>query len=100
MSAKRVAPMSATELIKKIEALKELEALIREAERGVEELKEEIKEEMTKQNTEEIIVDRYIVRWTKVSTDRFDSKALKGALPDVYNMYIKTTTSRRFSING
>lgn len=92
--------MSIIELISKIEELKELEALIREAEKDVEALKEEIKTEMTKQNTEEMIVGRYIVRWTSVSTNRFDSTTFQKVSPEIYNMYIKQTNSRRFSISG
>jgi predicted phage-related endonuclease len=92
--------MSVNEIITKIESLKEIEALIREAEAEAEALKEEIKKELTEQNKEEMIVGRYIVRWTVVSTDRFDSKAFKLKHPDIYDMYIKNTVSRRFSING
>ena len=92
--------MSIVELVSKIEDLKELEALIREAENEAEKLKEEIKKELTEKNTEELIVGRYIVRWTNVCTNRFDSTAFKAVMPDVYNMYVKQTQSRRFSISG
>lgn len=92
--------MSIVEVISKIEALKEMEALIREAEAEAERIKDEIKKELTEQGKEEMIVGRYIVRWTSVSTNRFDSTRLKDAMPDVYKMYIKQTESRRFSITG
>jgi predicted phage-related endonuclease len=92
--------MSTVEMLSKIEELKELEALIREAEAELEKLKEEIKAEMTKRNTDEMSVGRYIVRWTIVSTDRFDSTTFKVQHPDIYKMFIKNTKSRRFSIGG
>lgn len=92
--------MSVNELIKKIEELKELEALIKEAQEEAEALKEEIKKEMTSQNTDKMKVGRYTVHWTVTHTDRFDSTRFKGAMPDIYNMYIKHITSRRFSISG
>lgn len=92
--------MSTVEMASKIEQLKELEALIREAEKEVEALKDEIKAEMTKRNTEEMNAGRYIVRWTNVMSNRFDSTALKKVMPEVYNMYTKQTESRRFSIVG
>ena len=88
------------EMTAKIEQLKELEAIIREAEKEVEALKDEIKAEMTKQNTEEMNAGRYTVSWTSVVTDRFDSKALKAEMAELYNRYVKTTESRRFSIVG
>lgn len=90
--------MTTNEMIKKIEELKELEALIRDAEAEVEALKDEIKTEM--QNREEMNVGRYVVRYKSVSSDRFDSKTFKTACPDVYKMYLKHTVSRRFSIVG
>lgn len=92
--------MTVAELISKINELKEFEALIREAEAEAEVLRDEIKRELTEQNKEELIVGRYIVRWTKVSSNRFDSTRFKDAMPDVYNMYVKQTDSRRFSISG
>lgn len=88
------------EMTAKIEQLKELEAIIREAEKEVETLKDEIKAEMTKQNTEEMNAGRYTVRWTSVATDRFDSKAFKAEMAELYDRYVKTTESRRFSIVG
>ena len=90
--------MNTNELIKKIEELKELEALIREAEAEVEALKDEIKMEM--QNREEMNVGRYIVRYKVVKSDRFDNKKFKDDCPDVYKMYVMSTCSRRFTITG
>ena len=92
--------MSTVDVVSKIEQLKELEALIREAEKEVEALKDEIKAEMTKRNTEEMEAGRYVVRWPYVLTDRFDSKAFKAEMAEVYGRYVKTTESRRFSIVG
>jgi predicted phage-related endonuclease len=87
-------------MVSKIEQLKELEALIREAEKEIETLKDEIKAEMYMRNTEEMEAGRYIVRWTSVTSNRFDSTAFKKEMADVYNRYVKQTESRRFSITG
>lgn len=92
--------MSTVDMVSKVEQLKELEALIREAEKEVEALKDEIKAEMTKQNKEEMSVGRYVVRWTNVVSDRFDSTTFKKAMPQVYGMYLKRSESRRFTIVG
>ena len=92
--------MSTVDVVTKIEELKELEALIRDAEKEVEALKDEIKAEMTKRNTEEMEAGRYTVRWTSVVSDRFDSTTFKKAMPQVYGMYLKRSESRRFSIVG
>lgn len=88
------------ELVKKIEELKELEALIKEAEAEVESLRDEIKAEMTKEKVDEMTCGRYIVRWKEVISNRLDSTAMKKAMPDVYNMYCKQSVSMRFTIAG
>ena len=92
--------MSNMELTSKIEQIKELEELIAEANAEVEALKDEIKEVMLKQNTEELEVGKFIVRWTTVLSNRFDTTAFKKVMPDVYKAYTKNVTSRRFSVCG
>ena len=92
--------MTNINFVSKIEQLKELEALIKEAEAEVEALKGEIKEEMMNRNIEEMQVGRYIVRWTSVLSNRFDSTAFKKVMPDVYKCYVKQVSSRKFTISG
>lgn len=93
--------MTNAELIKKIEELKEMEALIKEAQEEVEALKDELKAEMQKRDeAEEMKCGKYVVRWTSVITERLDTTALKKAMPSVCNMYMKQSHSRRFSISG
>ena len=90
--------MSTIEITSKIEALKELEALIEEAKAEVEALRDEIKTEMLNRNTEEMEAGQYIVRWTPVLSQRFDSTAFKKVMPDIYKSFTKQVSSRRFSI--
>ena len=90
--------MSTIEITSKIESLKDLESLIEEAKAEAEALRDEIKAEMLSRNTEEMEVGQYIVRWTSVLTQRFDSTAFKKVMPDVYKEYTKQVSSRRLSI--
>ena len=90
--------MSTIEITSKIEALKELEALIEEAKAEAETLRDEIKSEMLNRNTEELEAGQYIVRWTSVLSQRFDTTGFKKAYGDLYKEYTKQTASRRFSI--
>ena len=90
--------MSTIEITSKIEALKELEALIEEAKAEAETLRDEIKTEMLNRNTEEMEAGQYIVRWTSVLSQRFDSTSFKKVMPDVYKSFTKQVASRRFSI--
>ena len=90
--------MSTIEITSKIEALKELEALIEEAKAEAEALRDEIKTEMLNRNTEEMEAGQYIVRWTPVLSQRFDSTAFKKVMPDIYKSFTKQVSSRRFSM--
>ena len=90
--------MSTVEITSKIESLKDLETLIEEAKAEAEALRDEIKAEMLSRNTEELEAGQYIVRWTSVLTQRFDTTAFKKVMPDVYKEYTKQVSSRRFSI--
>lgn len=90
--------MSSTEIVSKIEALKEWEALVAEAAAEIESLKDSIKLEMEARGVEEIEAGQYIARFTTVLSNRFDTTAFKREHGEMYKMYTKQTTSRRFSI--
>ncbi len=90
--------MSTFEMTNKIEKLKALEALIAEAQKAADEIRDEIKSEMTRRGTEELEAGQYIIRWTAVLTQRFDTTAFKRALPEIYKAYLKQSASRRFAI--
>ena len=87
------------ELASKIAQLKELEELIDEAKAEADKLKDELKEEMYKRNVEEMTIGKYIVRWTEVLSNRFDSTAFKKMFPTMYKDFTKEVASRRFSIS-
>ena len=90
--------MSRNELVAKIEALNEWEAVIEEAE--AEALRDAIKAEMLERDTEELTAGQYIIRWTSIISNRFDTTSFKKVMPDVYKAYTKAVSSRRFSISA
>ena len=90
--------MSTIEITTKIEALKDLEALIEEAKAEAETLRDEIKTERLNRNTEELEAGQYIVRWTSVLSQRFDTTGFKKAYGELYKDFTKQIASRRFSI--
>ena len=92
--------MSTIEITSKIEALKELEALIEEAKAEAETLRDEIKTEMLNRNTEEMEAGQYVVRYTTVLSNRFDTTSFKKLHGELYKAYTKQTTSKRFSISA
>ena len=90
--------MSRDELITKIEQLKEWEAILEEAQAEAEALRDSIKEEMLEQGTEELEAGTYIIRWTSVLSNRFDTTAFKKEHNDLYQQFTKQVPSKRFSI--
>lgn len=92
--------MSTTEITTKIQTLKEWEALAAEAAAEIESLKDEIKKEMENRGTEELQAGQYIARFTTVLSNRFDTTTFKREHGEMYRMYTKQTTSRRFSISA
>ena len=79
--------MSINEMEMKIAKLQEWEQLLEEAKAEVESLKDEIKAEMLNRNTEELTAGRYIVRWTSVLSNRFDTTTFKKEHAEMYKLY-------------
>ena len=92
--------MSIDEMNSKIMALNDWEQLLEEAKVQVENLKDEIKAEMAEREVEELLTGNYIVRWTSVLTQRFDSTAFKKEHGDLYKQYTKQVSSRRFTVSA
>lgn len=90
--------MAINELEKICAELNEWKKLQAEAEDQVKNLEGRLKEEMQKRNTEELVAGRYIVRWTTFIKSAFDSNAFKQIHADLYNLFQKTSTQRRFSV--
>ena len=84
--------MSTSEIESKVRELRQLQALIEEAEQEAEAIKAHMG------NSEELRAGEYKVTWKAVTASKLDSKALKAALPDVVERFTKITTSRRFCV--
>ena len=95
---KEVHTMSISEVESKVRELRQLQALIEEAEAEAEAIKDAIKASMTTQGTDELRAGEYKITWKAVTVSRLDTAALKKALPDVAERFTKTTTSRRFCV--
>lgn len=92
--------MSINEIAAQIESLKALEDLIEEAKAEAETLRDTIKQEMLLRDCEELTAGQYIVWWTSVLSQRFDTTAFKKVMPEVYKTFTKQVSSRRFSISA
>ena len=91
--------MTKNEMIKKIEELQELETFIEEIKAEAETIKDSIKAEMLDRDIEELAAGQYIVRWTSILSNRFDTTSFKKQFGDLYKSFTKQTSSLRFSIS-
>jgi predicted phage-related endonuclease len=90
--------MTATELTTTVRNLKELMNMKDELEAEIAAAQDAVKAEMTARDTDEMIIDVFKVRWTKVISSMLDTTAFKKAHEDIYNLFTKPVESRRFSI--
>lgn len=88
--------MSISEIESKVRELRQLQALIEEAQGEAEAIKDAIKTIMGP--SEELRAGEYKITWKAVTASRLDSKALKAALPEVAERFTRATTTRRFCV--
>ena len=91
--------MSKNELIAKIEALNAWEALMEEAKAEADAIRDSIKQEMLDRDVEELTAGAYIVRYTNIISNRFDSTTFKRLYGELYKDFTKPVSSRRFSVS-
>lgn len=88
--------MSINELEAKARELRQLQALIEEAQAEAESIKDAIKAAMG--DSESVQAGEYKITWKAVTSSRIDTTALRKALPDVAERFTRETTTRRFSV--
>ena len=88
--------MSINEMEAKARELRQLQALIEEAQAEAEAIKDAIKAAMG--DSDSIQAGEYKITWKAVTSSRIDTTALKKALPDVAERFTKETTTRRFCV--
>ena len=89
--------MSNPNLESTIHELLELKRMREELEAEITTLEDSIKAAMG--DEEVLTAGAYKVTWTTFTSSRLDTTALKKALPEVVARFMKTTPSRRFSVN-
>ena len=86
--------MSTHEIESKVRELRQLQALIEEAQAEAEAIKDTLKAILG--DSEELKAREYKVTWKAVKAARIDTTALRKALPDVAQAFTRETTTRRF----
>ena len=90
--------MSTNELTTAVKKLKRLKTKADELTAEITAIEDQIKAVMLENDTEEMQVDIFKIRWTKVTSKRFDTTSFKKAMPDLAEKFTKPSESRRFSI--
>ena len=88
--------MSTHEIESKVRELRQLQALIEEAQAEAEAIRDTIKAHMG--DSEELRAGEYRITWKAVKSARIDTTALRAALPDVAQAFTRETTTRRFCV--
>ncbi len=96
LSKQEVTYMSTQDIERKCRELRELQALIAEAEAEAEAVKDALKRAMG--DTEELRAGEYKLTWRRVTAVKLDTKALRAALPDVAARFSRESTVRRFCV--
>ena len=91
--------MSKNEMVAMIEAMNNYDELAAKVKAKADALREQLKEEMVRQNVEELIAGAYILRYTPVISNRFDSANFKRLYAELYKDFTKPVSSRRFSVS-
>lgn len=76
----------------------ELETLIRKLEMEKNRIDQQIK--LFMKDSELAVNDRYRVSWASVVSSRIDAKRLKTDKPEIYREFLKTSSSRRFTVKA
>ncbi len=90
--------MCENELVTQVRELRELKAMVEELAGEITAIEDAIKAEMTARNIDEMTVDVFKVRWTRITSSRIDTTALKNEMPELAERFKKTTESRRFTV--
>ena len=90
--------MSINEMQSTIKELKEWKLLKEEAEAKIAELETAIKDEMRATDQKKMVVGEYKVSLAVITSNRVDSKALQENRPDIYNLFVKSSTYERLTV--
>lgn len=80
----------------KVQELRELKRMAAELADEISSIEDEIKRHMDTHGMDTLLGFDWRITWKTVTSSRVDTTALKKALPDVAERFMKATTTRRF----
>ena len=90
--------MSINELDMKVKELRELRRMAEDLQAEIDAAQDAIKAHMDSQGVDTLAGTDWKVTWKPVTSSRMDTTALKKALPEVAEQFMKSVTSRRFCV--
>lgn len=78
--------------------IKEHEQVKKQLEAEIKEAQDEIKQAMTDNNLEEMCADVFTIRYKPVVSNRFDTAQFKLDNSKLYELYLKESSSMKFTI--
>ena len=91
--------MTKNEIVALIETMNNYDELAAKAKAKADAIRDALKEEMMERGLEEMEAGTYIVRYTNIISNRFDSTTFNRLYADLYKDFTKQTTSRRFTVS-
>ena len=92
--------MATNELISKLNDLAQLRRLADDLDAEITAIQDEIKAHMAAVQTDTLTAGAFRVVWKSVTSTRIDTAALRRELPEVWQEYGKTTTTKRFTVSA
>lgn len=90
--------MDTKQIEKKAQELKELKAMAQELSAEINAIESEIKAEMDKREVLTIQAGIFNIKYTPVTSSRFDTERFKKTMPEIYRQFIKPSSVRRFTV--
>ena len=91
--------MSKKEMVALIETMNNYDELAMKAKAKADAIRDALKEEMLRLDTEELTAGAYILRYTSIVSNRFDSTTFNRLYGDLYKDFTKPVSSRRFTVS-
>ena len=95
--------MSKNEIVSLIETMNNYDELASKAkakaDAKADAIRDALKGEMLRLDTEELNAGAYILRYTNIISNRFDTTTFKRLYADLYKDFTKAVSSRRFSVS-
>ncbi len=90
--------MTDAEILEKVRMIKDYKQAVKQFQDELKAAEKQLRDMMDEKGVSEYCVDVFTIHYSDVETERFDSKAFMETHEKLYEQYLKTTFSKRFSI--